>query len=252
MIVVIADADPFNLSLLEEACTTAGHDVQTALDGRAVLDLVARRPPALLILEAALPGPIDGVEVARVLRADPEFAGVTIVLVDPPEGVDDCADGVLNRPYRLPDVQEELARAASEGRARRRRARESARPSSPGSPAQLLMTLEHEAVFASRFGRSLAVLVLRTADSARLADRLCACLRRVDALFVVSEKEVVSILPETDAAGARVALVRVIETVEESGLMVGISIAPEDAADAQTLLTLARQRCQLASIGESA
>ena len=65
-LVLVADSDPFALLLLEEACRGAGCEVMTALDGAQVLDLIARQPPSLLILDAALPR-VDGEEVARIL-----------------------------------------------------------------------------------------------------------------------------------------------------------------------------------------
>lgn len=250
--VVIADSDPFNLSLLEEACTTAGHEVQTAMDGRSVLELVARQPPALLIIDAALPGEVGGLEVVGILRSDPELRGLTIVVVDPPADIELEVEGVLSRPYRVPEVLEELERATHEGRARRRRARESARPSSPGTPAHLLMTLEHELISARRFGRSLACFLLRGLPARELVDRLRVCLRRVDAIFVTSDHEVVVLLPETDTTGAQVAVSRVLNTIEDSQLKIGLVIAPDEADEAGDVLTLARKRCGLAHVGESA
>jgi len=68
-LVLVADADPFNLRLLSELCGTLGYDVMTAADGGAVLDALARQRPSLVLMDSALPV-MDGLKVLEVLRAD--------------------------------------------------------------------------------------------------------------------------------------------------------------------------------------
>ncbi len=55
-----------------------GHDVISAYEGRAVLDLAAREKPSVVLLDIGLPD-VDGFEIARRLRADPRTAHMVLV-----------------------------------------------------------------------------------------------------------------------------------------------------------------------------
>ncbi len=55
-----------------------GHEVQIANDGLAALEMAQAFHPSVLLLDIGLPG-IDGYEVARRLRAMPEFAHVQMI-----------------------------------------------------------------------------------------------------------------------------------------------------------------------------
>ena len=79
-LILVADADPFDLRLLSELCSTLGYDVVTAADGGAVLDAVARERPDLVLMDVALPV-MDGLQVLRILKADQDLAQVPVVLV---------------------------------------------------------------------------------------------------------------------------------------------------------------------------
>ncbi|HLX18992.1 MAG TPA: response regulator [Gaiellaceae bacterium] len=65
--IVIADDEPFILSLLR--ATLKGFDAVEADDGVAALAAVREHSPAILIVDADMPG-LDGFEVARTLRDD--------------------------------------------------------------------------------------------------------------------------------------------------------------------------------------
>ena len=53
-LVLISESDPFNLRLVQEVCEAAGHEVVTACEGAAVLELVARKRPDLVLLDISL------------------------------------------------------------------------------------------------------------------------------------------------------------------------------------------------------
>jgi two-component system phosphate regulon response regulator PhoB len=79
--VLIVDDDPFIRKLV---CTTledvAGFEPSEAPDGRQALDLAPAQPPALVFLDIDMPG-IDGYEVCRRLRAEPDTSQTTIVML---------------------------------------------------------------------------------------------------------------------------------------------------------------------------
>jgi CheY-like chemotaxis protein len=57
-----------------------GHEVRTAYDGREVAAIVAEFKPQVVLLDIGLPG-IDGYEVARRLRASPQYSGTVLIAV---------------------------------------------------------------------------------------------------------------------------------------------------------------------------
>ncbi|MDB4931427.1 MAG: Chemotaxis protein methyltransferase CheR [Myxococcaceae bacterium] len=80
MRVLVVDDNEDIADLMVVALGVAGYAVTLARDGLAALDEAARVHPAAVVLDLGLPG-IDGFEVARRLRADPEQAGVLIIAV---------------------------------------------------------------------------------------------------------------------------------------------------------------------------
>src|SRR5690349_7527320 len=113
-LILVADADPFELRLLSELCSTLGYDVVTAADGGAVLDAVARSRPDLVLMEAAMPV-TDGFQVLRILKADHDLVHVPVVLVTA-DGDDESrqrgfemgAEDYVTKPYRSFEIQQRL------------------------------------------------------------------------------------------------------------------------------------------------
>jgi two-component system cell cycle response regulator DivK len=57
-----------------------GHAVTSAVSGRLALELAAKIRPDLVLLDIQLPG-MDGHEVARALKSDPQLKNIPIVVV---------------------------------------------------------------------------------------------------------------------------------------------------------------------------
>jgi CheY-like chemotaxis protein/DNA-binding CsgD family transcriptional regulator len=79
-IVLVVDDVPDNIALLNDALDEAGYTVLVATSGEAALSLAARALPDIVLLDAVMPG-LDGFEVARRLKADPETAAIPIVFM---------------------------------------------------------------------------------------------------------------------------------------------------------------------------
>ena len=79
-VVLIVDDVPDNIALLNDALDEAGYTVLVATSGDAALSLAARALPDIVLLDAVMPG-IDGFEVARRLKADPQTAPIPIVFM---------------------------------------------------------------------------------------------------------------------------------------------------------------------------
>jgi CheY-like chemotaxis protein/DNA-binding CsgD family transcriptional regulator len=79
-IVLIVDDVPDNLSLLHDALDESGYTVLVATNGESALQRAAQALPDIVLLDAVMPG-MDGFEVARRLKADPETAHIPIIFM---------------------------------------------------------------------------------------------------------------------------------------------------------------------------
>ena len=68
--ILIVDAQRLTLQLAEDTLSKKGHEVRTATDGQAALNLVSRWEPDLILLDPDLPV-MDGYQLVRLLRARP-------------------------------------------------------------------------------------------------------------------------------------------------------------------------------------
>ena len=108
--VLVIDDDPHLSRALRITLRAAGHDVDTASDGRTALQLAAAVPPDVIVLHLGLPD-LDGTEVLATLR--PAYAGPVLVLSaradsqDKVHALDAGADDYVTKPF---DMSEFLAR----------------------------------------------------------------------------------------------------------------------------------------------
>ncbi len=79
-VVLIVDDVPDNLSVLHDALDEAGYTVLVATNGESALQRAAHAQPDIVLLDAMMPG-MDGFEVARRLKAQPETAHIPIVFM---------------------------------------------------------------------------------------------------------------------------------------------------------------------------
>ena len=78
--ILVVDDNPTNVKILRTRLASAGYDVVTAADGEQALVTARETTPDLILLDVMMPR-LDGMEVCRRLRADPDFPFTPIVLV---------------------------------------------------------------------------------------------------------------------------------------------------------------------------
>lgn len=78
--VLIVDDNRDSAEALSQLLTITGHQVQTAYDGATALQSAAAFQPDVILLDIGLPG-MDGYEVAKRLRQQPEFGQILLVAV---------------------------------------------------------------------------------------------------------------------------------------------------------------------------
>ena len=78
--VLAVDDIPLNLLLIQKMLSRFNFKLRTAANGQQTLDMVTEQKPDLILLDLMMPG-IDGFEVIRRLRANPETQDIQIVIL---------------------------------------------------------------------------------------------------------------------------------------------------------------------------
>ena len=102
-ILVVDDIAP-NVKLLEAKLTSEYYDVVTAMNGEEALKKVDETKPDIVLLDVMMPG-MDGFEVCRRMKENPEHAHIPVVMVtaltdteDRVKGLQSGADDFLSKP----------------------------------------------------------------------------------------------------------------------------------------------------------
>jgi DNA-binding response OmpR family regulator len=103
--ILVVDDEPDALELVGFNLKRAGFEVVTALDGVEALRKARQLFPSLIVLDVMLPE-MDGLEVCKQLRADPQTAATPIILltaraaeIDRVLGLELGADDYLTKPF---------------------------------------------------------------------------------------------------------------------------------------------------------
>jgi two-component system alkaline phosphatase synthesis response regulator PhoP len=93
MKILVADDSATVRRLVAARLIADGYEVVEAEDGEAALRLARSERPALLVLDKVMPK-LDGFEVVRALREDPETAALPIVMLTERTSEEDVLDGL--------------------------------------------------------------------------------------------------------------------------------------------------------------
>ena len=103
--ILVADDEPDVRALIGTNLLNAGFHVIKAEDGESALSKARSQSPALVVLDVMMPG-MSGMEVCRLLKADPATAGIAILLltakaeeVDRIVGLELGADDYVTKPF---------------------------------------------------------------------------------------------------------------------------------------------------------
>ncbi|MAZ76157.1 MAG: PleD family two-component system response regulator [Micavibrio sp.] len=102
-VLVVDDILP-NVKLLEAKLASEYYDVLTATSGQEALERVKVDSPDIILLDVMMPG-MDGFEVCEIIKSDPEYAHIPVVMVtaltdatDRVRGLEAGADDFLSKP----------------------------------------------------------------------------------------------------------------------------------------------------------
>jgi phosphoserine phosphatase RsbU/P len=114
--VLVVDDSPVNLQVLVRTLHGTGHRILAARDGRSALDIVKRARPDLVLLDVMMPE-VDGFEVCRAIKADPESQDAVVIFLSALGDVSDKVSGLqlgaadyITKPIQAEEV---LARVAT-------------------------------------------------------------------------------------------------------------------------------------------
>jgi DNA-binding NarL/FixJ family response regulator len=79
-VVLVVDDSPETLSMLNATLDQAGMTSLVALDGHQALSIARRMLPDMLLLDACMPD-MDGFEVCRQLKGDPELKSIPVIFM---------------------------------------------------------------------------------------------------------------------------------------------------------------------------
>jgi diguanylate cyclase (GGDEF)-like protein len=224
-----------------------GYTVRVAADGIAGLELAAAEVFDAIVLDVMMPG-MDGYEVLAKIKVDVKLCDIPVILVTAVDEAEGKMRGLgagaaefVHKPFRPLELQQRMKNVI-ELHLAKRQLREaeveliSMRATDPvtgvGNFQRLAAVLEYEFGRAHRYNRPLSVAViadesidaLLNASGRDFADKMLnaiaetirAEVREVDRIFRVDMAEFVMVFPETPAAGARVAIDRIMKTIADS------------------------------------
>lgn len=112
--ILIADDEPYLIRSLSFVLKRERYQVETAMDGLETLEKIKRLKPDLVFLDIQLPK-IDGFEVCRQIRADPELQGTYIIMLtakgqdlDRQRGLAVGANEYLTKPFSPKELIQHL------------------------------------------------------------------------------------------------------------------------------------------------
>jgi DNA-binding response OmpR family regulator len=113
-VIVVADDEEDILELVSIGLERAGYVIHRARDGEEALALAREHRPNVAILDVAMPK-LDGFELTRRLRNDPETSEIKIVLLtarvqeaDVDEGLAAGAHDYIKKPFSPQELQDRV------------------------------------------------------------------------------------------------------------------------------------------------
>ncbi|MDR2029611.1 MAG: response regulator [Treponema sp.] len=108
--ILIVDDDPLNVEFFDVMLSKLGFVVEKALDGLEAIEQVKRFHPDLIVLDNIMPK-MSGWEVTKILKGDPKFSGIPIIMFsamddvkDKVEGFELGVDDYITKPFNFSEV----------------------------------------------------------------------------------------------------------------------------------------------------
>jgi two-component system alkaline phosphatase synthesis response regulator PhoP len=103
--ILVVDDEIYIVHILDFSLGMEGYEVVTALDGEQALEKLKVEKPDLIVLDIMMPK-LDGYEVCKAIKADPQTRQIPVILlsakgrnVDQKMGFDVGADDYITKPF---------------------------------------------------------------------------------------------------------------------------------------------------------
>ena len=103
--ILVVDDEIYIVHILDFSLGMEGYEVVTALDGEQALERLQSDKPDLIVLDIMMPK-LDGYEVCKAIKSDPETRQIPVILlsakgrnVDQKLGFDVGADDYITKPF---------------------------------------------------------------------------------------------------------------------------------------------------------
>ncbi|MCY1138974.1 response regulator [Actinoplanes sp. Pm04-4] len=122
-VVLVADDDADIRDLVAFKLEQAGFEVIAVEDGQTAVEQARSRQPTLAVLDVSMPG-LSGIDVCRMLRAEPATAGILIIMLtarvqeqDVEGGFSAGADDYVTKPFSPRELVSRIQALLSRARA---------------------------------------------------------------------------------------------------------------------------------------
>lgn len=114
--ILIVEDEESLLKLESILLTSRGYEVCSVSNGRAALEALAKENPDLVLLDVMLPE-VDGFEVCRQIKSNPQTRHIPVIMLTAKKGRDDMAHGesvgadwYITKPFKSAMVIETIQR----------------------------------------------------------------------------------------------------------------------------------------------
>lgn len=118
-LILVVDDEFLLADILATMLTDDGHEAVTAAHGRAALQIIRERKPALVITDFMMPL-MTGLELSQAINADPDLADLPVILLTGAQGDiarnhSDLFEAVIDKPYNPKELLELVKNLTSNG-----------------------------------------------------------------------------------------------------------------------------------------
>lgn len=121
--IAVVDDDPDIVKVIRVILTVHGMEVMEALSGMKGYMMIRNEKPDAVLLDIMMPD-IDGYEILRKIKLDPETSDIPVIFVSAKTGQEHVemglslgAQGYVTKPFRPEDLVEAIEKAVAERRA---------------------------------------------------------------------------------------------------------------------------------------
>jgi two-component system cell cycle response regulator DivK len=113
--ILIVEDNKLNMKLFNDVLQTNGYNTIQSIDGQNIVQLACANKPDLIIMDIQLPE-ISGLDVAKILKAENELAGIPVIAVtahamegDEARFIKGGFDGYIAKPFSVSTFLETIA-----------------------------------------------------------------------------------------------------------------------------------------------